>query len=305
MKRSLITYLYKKVKTKVFIFSTLVFVITSSLISFTIYSTTKSSMIDLLDQNSTRNIEVLDEMLSYIFEKKHQEITTIAEQLGSTNIRNKAKVYDILKSYKIKEKDIISISLTSSEGDLLGYASHSPYSAYDPKSKAWFTKAQSSDDVVISDPHVDGLNSTLPVVTIAKSTYDRKAVVAINLSLAILQERMNSITIGHDGYPILLNENHKLVIHPTLQPGMSLNKVPYLLKVYESDSGNFLYQTPTQTRKILYTTNDYTGWKVAGTASTSEIMAETKPLILWGVVPWLFLIAVIGIRRIYPVFKVR
>ena len=57
------------------------------------------------------------------------------------------------------------------------------------------------------------------VITVSKSTDDGNGVVAVDLLLTHLQEVINQVEIGDEGYALLLDLNKKFIAHPTRRCG--------------------------------------------------------------------------------------
>ena len=115
------------------------------------------------------------------------------------------------------------------------------------------------------------------VVTIAKELKDGSGVVAIDLNITYLQKLTNKIKIGKEGYAFLLDGNKHYIAHPTEESGFEV-KESFYDTLYKNESGTFNYQLDGQDKEMVYTTNQVTGWKLAGTMFASEIGESASPI---------------------------
>lgn len=156
-------------------------------------------------------------------------------------------------------------------------------SDYDPTTRPWYKDAIAADGIIWTDTYTDASTGE-GVVSVAAPIKDPSGkligVVAIDLSLEALSEEFSSIQIGETGYPFVVDERGRVIIH----------KVPDLLDkpipvealadfVDTHQEGVIEYEWNGEDKVAVMTYVDELDWKLLTTNSLSEIERDTVPIV--------------------------
>lgn len=141
-------------------------------------------------------------------------------------------------------------------------------SKYDPRERDWYKLAMAAPGKVKITPVIINTSGN-PAVVLTKTLEDGSGVLGISLKLDALRE-MSNISIGKEGYVIVLDEAKKVVVHRDLKPGEQGGS-SYADPMFAKEKGTVDYSLDGSDKKIIFTTNELTGWKVGGSLYVSEI----------------------------------
>ncbi|KMU98348.1 chemotaxis protein, partial [Acinetobacter sp. VT 511] len=114
------------------------------------------------------------------------------------------------------------------------------------------------------------------VVFISKTLKDQSGVIGLSLDLTDLQEQ-TSIKVGKEGYVIIMDANKNYVVSPVADAGTPETS-GLLDEMYEGPEGQFDYVFNDQPKMMIFSTNEATGWKIAGTMLKSEVTNASKDI---------------------------
>ncbi|MCV9887463.1 methyl-accepting chemotaxis protein [Metabacillus halosaccharovorans] len=148
---------------------------------------------------------------------------------------------------------------------------------YDPRDRPWYTLAmENKGEVVITDPYIDADTNEISV-TFAKVLNDASGVIAVDIDINSLSELTSEVKVGSEGYVAIIDKTKNYIIHPTMQ-GEKV-KGTWVNKLFESEKGVFAYQLDHNDMQMDFTTNELTGWKIAGTLYSSEITESANGIL--------------------------
>ena len=161
-------------------------------------------------------------------------------------------------------------------GDMLIRPKQDLPSDYDPRSRPWYKNAKETKDKVIwTDPYSDASTGDM-LVSGAIPVYDNDefiGVVALDINLSTLAKEVNSLKIGGNGYPTLIDSKRKIITHPTKKelvgkeiPVEEINKA-----IENSEKGSVEYNFESVEKYAYFDTLETTGWTILGNQSTVEI----------------------------------
>ena len=82
---------------------------------------------------------------------------------------------------------------------------------YDPRTRPWYKQANMARSLILTPPYIDAVSGTL-VVTLAKSfTGSNQGVLAADLSIGFITEKVASLHIPNKGFAFLFDESHKVL----------------------------------------------------------------------------------------------
>ena len=164
---------------------------------------------------------------------------------------------------------------------------------YDYFSQEYYTLAKDSLEPIVTDPYYDETSGTImascssPVYS-ADSTF--LGCVTVDIELSSIQEMINSITIGENGYAVLLSstgtylaglgipeESISNAILITEDSNSSIAAAGDVVMSADS-SGMTTYEINGKTYDLYYSTIEGLGWKVIITVPESQLFASSNNL---------------------------
>ncbi len=173
----------------------------------------------------------------------------------------------------------ISIFREISTGSLFNHLKKVTQAGYDPRKRDWYKLAmQNKGKAVVTEPYPSA-STGQTVITVAKTTADGTGVIALNLDISRINKAVSKVKIGEKGYPFLLDGERKYIVHPTEKAGTKATDSLFD-KLYAKSSGSFDYTFNGDEKKMVFTTNKTTSWKVAGTMYSSEVSEANTAYLL-------------------------
>lgn len=122
------------------------------------------------------------------------------------------------EAYIKTHKEVKNIYIGTKNKDMIIYPHADLGSDFDPTERPWYIDAVNKNELIWTDPYIDKETKKL-VVSVAAPIYDSfnndefVGVVAIDLSLDTLSNKMNSIEVGKRGYPVLIGKDGIVMTH--------------------------------------------------------------------------------------------
>lgn len=156
---------------------------------------------------------------------------------------------------------------------------------YDPTGRPWYTDAVNKDDFIwtlpysdATDPGVVVISAAMPVKGISGSF---EGVMAIDLNISKIAETMNSITVGKNGYVMVLDANNIPFTHPDPSVIGQPIAVDELRTFVEANASGTVEYEYNGVKKIAFvTTVDELGWKIVAAVDEREIADQTRGLLI-------------------------
>ncbi len=199
------------------------------------------------------------------------------------------KVSNSLGRYYNTYNEIISIYF----GDINGGFYDFPITdlgetSYDPTTRPWYNLAKESNSLVWNEPYIDE-DTKDTVITLSNPVYNGDklvGVIAIDLSLAVINERLAEIDFGENTQLILLDKSNNIMTHPNSELIGKEVPVEKLKKaVEEKKSGLVEYSMvedgKEQDKFTTFDTIDRLDWKVLNATYMSEIRDELEKILLY------------------------
>ncbi len=159
---------------------------------------------------------------------------------------------------------------------------------YAHKARGWYAQAMGSDELVWTESYIDAFTG-LPVITIAKQIKDDQgkalAVIGADISLNTIAETYADFKIGNTGALFITDAIGQVISHPDpKQMGVDITDKAFWAGMAAGDSGTVEYEFDGEDKKLFFTTEPVTGWKIAVTFQDNEIAPDVNPLILSSIV---------------------
>jgi methyl-accepting chemotaxis protein len=267
-----------KIRTKLILFSLGILLLPSTIIGTLAYSSAKQEIEKQMMSTSIESIMLLDSFITSSISLKVHDAEFFAKTVTSAlvNGEDSPELRKKLEQYSNLHPETVSIYLGTTDGLMIQNPKKELAADYDPRQRPWYQEAMANKgQVIITDPYE--ASSGGMVITIARTTDDGSGVIGINLMIGNITQSASKIKIGNEGYVILLGREQNMIYHPTVEAGTLAEEDHYQL-MYKDNKGEFDYQLDSQDKKMSFTTNELTGWKIGGTMYTSEIKDSASPI---------------------------
>lgn len=259
----------------------LVLLLPSIIISYTSYKSSEDNIDSRMLNTAQKDVEIANQAINQFVHAQKENIEYLSNTIIAGDIvdNNDTQTRRILDTIQDSKADVEQTYVGTKTGEFM----NSPTSFknppdYDPRERPWYKQAmENKAEVIITDPYVSK-SSEQVVVTLAKATADGQGVVAVNLKLGSLSEMIGDISIGNEGYLFLLDKTSHYISHPTNEAGSEATE-DFIKDIFKSESGKFDYTLDGDQRKLAFTTNQMTGWKIAGTMYQDEVNQAVKPIL--------------------------
>ncbi|MBP1931477.1 methyl-accepting chemotaxis protein [Ammoniphilus resinae] len=279
----------------------LILIIPSIAIGAMSYDAAKSKVEEQMIKASETNINLLNEIISKFIQGKMQEVDLLSQDLKGAEVQIEAaganrgvspSIRKELETYKNIHPEAELAFVGTEKGVYINVPDLKNPPDYDPRKRVWYQLAmEHKGEVIITSPYPSASTGNL-VLTVAKVMKDGQGVVAVNVQLKELQKITKEVSIGKEGYVYVLDSDRKYVYHPEQEAGSEAPKNEQNEKLYKSTSGSFEYlQNGTEAKRLSFTTNELTGWKLAGTMYTNEVDREASTIL--NTMFWVIAIAII------------
>ncbi|GIM48475.1 methyl-accepting chemotaxis protein McpA [Collibacillus ludicampi] len=264
------------IKNKLILIFLVILLFPSLVIGSLSYKTAESKVSDEILRSANENVALLNHNVDLIIGSKMQDIDLLSRQVSANSIQDD-KMKGLLDQYKSLHSEVESIFIGTSDGSFIDSPKLKLPNNFDPRKMLWYQQAMDNKGkVIVTNPFPDPSTNEF-VVTIARSIYDGSGVIAVNLKLETLMNAVKTANIGEKGYAFIVDQNKKIVVHPTLKTGSASFK--QIDPMFQQESGIFEYMgSDGLTKELFFATNKLTGWKIAGTMYTYEVTDAAKPI---------------------------
>ncbi|MFD2629215.1 methyl-accepting chemotaxis protein [Oceanobacillus kapialis] len=258
----------------------LILLVPSCIIAYTSYISAKENTDKRMLETAQESVQMVDNTISQLLQAQIENVDFLSNAISAKAVIDgdvdQLKV--LLDQIQDSKVDVEQTYVGTVQGDFIKSPDTFKNSAdYDPRERPWYKQAmENQGEVIVTDPYMS--NSTqVMVVTIAKTTADGQGVIGTNLKLDQLSTMVNQVNIGNEGYVFLLDGNSHYITHPSNEPGAEATE-SFMKDLHVSNEGKFDYKFDGDKKKLAFTTNDTTGWKIAGTMYQSEVEDAVKPI---------------------------
>lgn len=187
----------------------LISVISVSLVNYQI--TTKELSRTLNDKMllKTKNVSLAIDKWAGI---EKAELLQLANILDSTKDWSYENILSILQASKHEDSNLIYY-LTLEDNTYFDSGEFVPN--YNPSERPWYTDAVDKKEAIIKEPYLDKRMGEV-VITISKSFTgpdNKKGVVATDIPIESLMNRIDNLELGEDSYAFLIDQNNNILTH--------------------------------------------------------------------------------------------
>ncbi|WP_017690975.1 methyl-accepting chemotaxis protein [Paenibacillus sp. PAMC 26794] len=237
----------------------------------------QEQLVDSAMQSVSTANTIVESQVNY----KINDINYFADALDPSLIKGENDSPELqvkLEQYLGLHPDAMNIFVGTTDGVMVRgkpTASSTRGDAYDPREREWYKLAmEKPGTAVVSAVSVN--TDGVAVVFISKTLKDQSGVIGLSLDLTDLREQA-SIKVGKEGYVIIMDANKNYVVSPIADAGTQETSGT-LDEMYQSQEGHFDYVYNNQPKMMIFSTNEATGWKIAGTMFKSEITNASKDI---------------------------
>ncbi|MBE7120879.1 methyl-accepting chemotaxis protein [Bacillus cereus] len=288
-----------KVAKKLLISFFVILIAAVSIIGGMSYQTAKKNFESQIMSSAEDNIKILDNLINQMIEAKFNDVNNFARVIHSDMYQgdNQDELRKTLSQYINLNKDVEEVYVAGNNKKFVQEPNIQMAADYDPTARSWYKDAVNKQGgIVVTEPYMAQGNGHI-VVTIAKQTEDKNGVVAVDLSLDNLLKTTKLINIGKKGYAFILDGKQKIIAHPQEKSGDKADD-SWAKKIYEDNHGTFSYTYSGSEKKMVFATNLKTGWKIAGTMYSNEVVEAAQP-VFYNMLIVMFISLVVGGALIY------
>ncbi|WP_346355560.1 methyl-accepting chemotaxis protein [Azotosporobacter soli] len=249
------------------------------------YKTAYDKVEQAMLENANGNVVMLNHTLDQMIGGTKKEVDFLANRLplgaiGPVQGDEDAFVRAMLDAYRAKNPEVELAAVGTDKGVYI----NSPKSAvnpagYDPRKRPWYMmSSENKGKPTVINPYVS-TNSGQVVVTVAQTADDNHGVVSVSLSIKALTDIASQIKIGKEGYIFIVDKNRNMLVHPTIKPGTK-NEDALIEEMAKQKNGTIRYEYQGEKKLVFFTTNEMTGWLIAGTMAEAEVAASTRSILL-------------------------
>ncbi|WP_339285241.1 methyl-accepting chemotaxis protein [Paenibacillus sp. FSL R5-0486] len=237
----------------------------------------QGQLVDSAMQSVSTANTIVESQVNY----KIHDINYFADALDPSLIKGENDSPELqlkLEQYLGLHPDAMNIFVGTTDGVMVRgkpTASSTRGDAYDPREREWYKLAMDKPGTAVVSAvsvNTDGV----AVVFISKTLKDQSGVIGLSLDLTDLQEQ-GSIKVGKEGYVIIMDANKNYVVSPVADAGTPETS-GLLDEMYEGSEGQFDYVFNDEPKMMIFSTNEATGWKIAGTMLKSEVTNASKDI---------------------------
>ncbi|MBU5209080.1 methyl-accepting chemotaxis protein [Bacillus safensis] len=280
--KSVIKWLKKPSISKRLIISfTLVLVLPIITLSTISYQIAKEELDHEIMYGANARVNELNDMIEQKLSNKENAVKLFTETSTAADFKkkNQDELYEHLEIYsKINEEDVVGFYAASKNRDFIQFPKVDMPKGYDPTTRDWYQQAMQNEkgEPVVTNPYISATTNGM-VVTIAQRLKDGSGAIGIDIDVQDIVDKIKDIKIGREGYPIIANKNKQIVAHPEEKSGSKVTEnISSIL--YSGKEGTSTYENKGEQKRLVFVTNDLTGWKIAGTMFVSETEEAAQPV---------------------------
>lgn len=280
--KSAIKWLKKPSISKRLIISfTLVLVLPIITLSTISYQIAKEELDHEIMYGAKARVNDMNDMIEQKLLNKENAVKLFTQTTTAADFKkkNQDELYEHFEIYsKINEDDVVGFYAASKNRDFIQFPKVDMPKGYDPTTRDWYQQAMQDEkgEPVVTNPYISATTNGM-VVTIAQRLKDGSGAIGIDIDVQDIVDKIKEIKIGREGYPIIANKSKQIVAHPEEKSGSEVTgNISSIL--YSGKEGTSTYENKGEQKRIVFVTNDLTGWKIAGTMFVSETEEAAQPV---------------------------
>ena len=283
--------MFKSIKTKIIITVTVLFLIgitvMTTISSTQVKNNTKESIISSSGALINEMGYAIENFLGQ-YEKGLDQLSTsttlikFAEGNGNTDNESLRALNTTFENFLSSYEDSLAVFFSQPNKQIINmpYTDFGP--DYDPTTRDWYTLAIDNPNVVQwTNPYIDQATGEF-VISASKAVYSNGkiiGVVALDVQLGALTDKVSTSDIGYGGYPAILDVEGTAIAHPSLH-GENLMDLPFIAEIYKDDTErNDIHYVYEKVAKVMvYSTIPKFDWKIIAVYDEKTINATANDL---------------------------
>ena len=182
------------------------------LISMTTFlESTKDQAYNFGDKSAYYNAQIIQNWL----DDKANLLKNIRQQLENNEKLDKSEIEEILYNHSETNNDFISIFLGTEDNLMIDAYGWTPDKNYIIKERPWYQKAMDSNNTVVTSVYKDyNLGTYVTAIALPIKVGQRNGVLAANIQVDYIVNKIDEIYFGSSGFAVLLDENNLLITGP-------------------------------------------------------------------------------------------
>lgn len=258
----------------------IVMLIPGMMIGYISYDTAKSKVGDQLIQAADQNVDLLNQIVTSTISSRMKELEYLTTVIGKDQLQGaNPEVWRLLADYQKLHPDINTIFVGQPDKSFFNAPAKKLEDGFDPTVRPWYAGAmKDTAKVFIASPYVSRTTGDY-VIAFSKILQDGSGVIGAEIKLADLANAAGSVRVGERGYAVILDQQRKAIAHAEFESGAELSG-SWVDTVFGNANGDQEYVSDSGVNKrIRYTTNEVTGWKIGGVIDMDEKAEQAFPIL--------------------------
>lgn len=299
------------IRYSVFIYFTITALVAILLIGLSLYS----RFSDQLTEEVQKENQILMNQVGQSIESYLRTIMKLSDSIyygvvKNTDIAQETVAGQIKLLFDNNNDSLENIALFSRKGELIKAVPAARLKTdIDAAKETWFKESLGKmENLHFSMPHVQYIFdnadsqyrwviSVSRAVEITEKTFVSQGVLLLDIRYSSLEQLLNSVTLGNEGYLYLINNDGELIYHPKNQLIDSGRVKENHLQAAEYRDGIYEESFQGEKRYVTIKTVGYTGWKLVGVTPVKGISfsgIKTRLFIVFVIALILFLLSLIN-----------
>ena len=270
------------IKQKVVALLVILILLSSTFLGLINYRNNSSVMEKGLKTTGAQLVSAFDYSMDMFLRNMNESVEMLSTQPLAAQILHQPepdKLVDLFKNFQETHPDALNVYIGTKDKQMFLYPHSDLPEGFDPTTREWYKKAQTSKGVIWTPPYKDAGSGKI-VVAAAKAVYNNDeliGVMAIDISLETMTKLVGSIKFGKTGYFLLCDAEGKVMSHP--EEKLIGKEIPVeRLKnaIMSKNTGDVDYVYSKDRKFGIWKTIDKTGWKLVGVMSYKEITNSTS-----------------------------
>lgn len=267
-------------KLKLYVTFAIMLIIPTFIVSTFSYMSAEDELANEMLEGAKDSVALLNSNIENTIAPKVFDVEYFSNEVTSALYGDGSETSEIvvkLKQYIGLHPEVQTIYIGTKDGRMITYPEVELPADFDPRERSWYTDAEAeAEETIITSPYVDAGSGDM-VVSITRTMNDGSGVFGVDLNIKSLHKIVSEVVIGKEGYALLLDTSKNYIVSPNAEVGTPA-KESFYDNLYKNESGNFMYNLKGEDKEMAFTTNELTGWKIAGTFYKKEIADTASPI---------------------------
>lgn len=249
------------------------------IIGYISYETAKSRLSDQLIRSADENVALLDRVIESDISSRIKDLEYLSGLVDSEALKGtgqQARTY--LEEYIKLHPEMNTIFIGMPDKRFMNAPRVDLGADFDPTSRPWYQAAmKDSSKVAIAAPYVSKTTGDF-VISLSRTLRDGSGIIGAEIKLANLEAIAKEVAVGQRGFAVLLDQQRKVIVHADFQAGADVSG-SWVDQVFSNAEGDVVYDDGSGSKRIRYSTNNLTGWKIGGVIEEAEESEQAAPIL--------------------------